>query len=163
MEVPLVAFGRFKNTRTPNAGFAGNEISSSVSRKLGASPSFVVACLIILCRAGRGRIVAVDGSDVVIGCLGFPSATKSSSCSAEAELAWMDHKRLVLADRDRLRQVGRRVAQVDRRRAVVVEHAEGVAEPQVDARRLDEVGVPGLDRDRTVRHEAADRAVGEHR
>ena len=55
----------------------------------------------------------------------------------------------------------RRVAQVDRRGAVVVEHAERVAQPQVDRRGLDHRGVPRLDDDAALLDEAADRAVGE--
>src|ERR1700728_1612498 len=57
---------------------------------------------------------------------------------SEAELAGMDHERLIGADRVRLGQVARRLPQVDRRGAVVVEDAEAVTEAQVYARRLDE-------------------------
>ena len=101
--------------------------------------------------------------------LDLPSirATTSSGIStyslraAERELAGVDHERLVALDHDLLGEVRRRVAQVDRRGAVVVEHAERVAQPQVDRRGLDERGVPGVDHDAALRDEAADRAVGE--
>ena len=65
------------------------------------------------------------------------------------------------ARHDLLGQVARRVAQVDRRRAVVVEDAERVAQPQVDRRGLHQRGVPRVDRDPALLDEAADRAVGE--
>ena len=56
----------------------------------------------------------------------------------EAELSGVDHERLALGDHDLLGQVLRRAAQVDRRRTVVVKDAKRVAEPEVDARRLDQ-------------------------
>ena len=65
-------------------------------------------------------------------------------------------------DHDLLGEVGRRLAQVDRRRAVVVEDAERVAEPEVHGGRLDEPGVPRLDLIAALLDQAQDRAVGEH-
>jgi len=62
--------------------------------------------------------------------------------AAEGELTGVDHERLSALDPDLLRQVARRLAQVDARHAVVVEHAEGVAEAQVHARGLDQRLVP---------------------
>ena len=47
--------------------------------------------------------------------------------------------------------------------AVVVEDAEGVAEPQVDERRLDHRLVPGIDDEAALLDQPADRAVGERR
>jgi hypothetical protein len=51
----------------------------------------------------------------------------------EDELAGMDDERLSVADRDVLGEVGRRVGQVDRLDAEVVEDPERRAEPEVDA------------------------------
>ena len=82
---------------------------------------------------------------------------------AQAELARMDHEGLVRRDHDLLGQVLRRVAQVDRRGTVVVEHPEGVPEPQVDAGGLDQVRVPRIDADTALADQAQDRPVGEHR
>ena len=79
----------------------------------------------------------------------------------EAELAGVDDERLVLVDDHLLGEVARRVAQVDRGHAVVVEHAERVAEAQVDAGRLDHRLVPRVDADPALLDERADRAVGE--
>ena len=73
---------------------------------------------------------------------------------------WMTNGSLAL-DHDLLGEVRGRVAQVDRRGAVVVEDAERVAEPQVDGGRLDQLGVPRVDHDPALVDEAADRAVGE--
>ena len=79
----------------------------------------------------------------------------------EAELAGVDDERLVLVDDHLLGEVARRVAQVDRGHAVVVEDAERVAEPQVDAGRLDHRLVPRVDADPALLDERADGAVGE--
>ena len=73
----------------------------------------------------------------------------------------MDDERLLARDDDLFGQVLRRLAQVDGRGAVVVEHAEGVAEAQIDAGRLDQRGVPGIDPDPAGFDELKDRPVGE--
>ena len=96
--------------------------------------------------AGRGvddqpeapeRALALDPRDDVVGQL------DPLERPPEAELARVDHERLVLAGDDHLLgQVLRRPPEVDRRGAVVVEDPERVAEPQVDARRLDQLADP---------------------
>ena len=74
----------------------------------------------------------------------------------------MDDERLLGRDDDLLGEVLRRLAEVDRRGAVVVEDPERVAEPQVDARRLDQALVPRVDPDSPVGDELEDRPVGEN-
>ena len=92
--------------------------------------------------------LALDAGDDVVGQL------DPLERAPEAELARVDHERLVVADHDLLGEARGRLAQVDRRGAVVVEHAERVAEAQVDARRLDQARIPGLDPDPAVARRA---------
>ena len=99
--------------------------------------------------------LALDPRDEVVGDLHVLLR------AAERELAGMDDERLVALDHDLLGEVGRRVAQVDGRGAVVVEDAERVAEAQVDGRGLDHRRVPRVDDHAPLLDEAADRAVGE--
>ena len=86
-----------------------------------------------------------------------------SSGAPEDELAGVDDERLLVADLHELGEVLRRVGQVDRRDAVVVEDAERAAQAQVDAGRLDHGLVPRLDAHAALGHQAADRPVGEDR
>jgi hypothetical protein len=71
----------------------------------------------------------------------------------------VDHERLAFGHHDVLGQVRGRRGQVDRRHAKVVEDAERAAEPQVDAGGLHHAGIPRVDSDPTLLHEAPDRAV----
>ena len=103
------------------------------------------------------RALALDPRDDVVGQL------DPLERPAEAELAGVDHERLVRGDDDLLGQVLGRIAQVDRRRAVVVEDAERIAEAQVDARGLHEPGIPRVDPIRPSCDELEDRAVGQDR
>jgi hypothetical protein len=82
---------------------------------------------------------------------------------AEHELAGMDHERGVVVDLDVLGHPRRRLGQVDRRQAVVVEDAKGRAELQIDARGLDHRRIPRLDLDPFLLDQTADRAVRENR
>jgi hypothetical protein len=102
------------------------------------------------------RRLALDPGDDVVGQLDVLERP------AEAELARVDDERLAVGDVDLLGQVRRRVAQVDRRRPVIVEDAERTAEPEVDASRLDQRRVPRLDPDPAVADQAEDRPVGEN-
>jgi hypothetical protein len=99
--------------------------------------------------------LALDPGDEVLGQLDVLER------AAEDELAGMDHEGLVAGDLDLLGEVRRRVAQVDRRDAVVVEDAEGRPEQEVDRRGLHAAGIPRIDRDAALLDEPADRAVGE--
>jgi hypothetical protein len=54
----------------------------------------------------------------------------------EAKLARVDDKRVLRQDDHLLSEVFRRPPKVDGRGAMVVEDPEGIAQPQVDARRL---------------------------
>jgi hypothetical protein len=79
----------------------------------------------------------------------------------EAELAGVDHEALPRLHQHLLGEVVGRVAQVDRRGAVVVEDPEGVAHAQVHGGGLEETRIPGVDGDPPLSDEAQDRAVGE--
>jgi hypothetical protein len=105
-------------------------------------------------QAAEARL-ALDPRDDVVGQL------DPFERPPEAELAGVDDERLVVADRDLLGEVRRRLGEVDRGGAMVVEDAERVAKAQVDARRLHHRRAPRLDPDPPVAHEAQDRAVGE--
>src|SRR3954468_17199845 len=102
------------------------------------------------------RALALDAGDDVVG------QHDVLLRPGQDELARMHDERLVRAEDDLLGQVARRIAEVDRPCAVVVEHAEGRAEAQVDRGRLDHRRIPRIDLDPPLLHEAADRAVGEH-
>src|SRR5205085_828480 len=78
---------------------------------------------------------------------------------AQAELAGVDHERLVLRGHDLFREIVRRVAEVDRRYAVVVKDPERVTKPKVDTRRLHQARVPWLDSDPPVFDQPQDRPV----
>ena len=107
-------------------------------------------------RVERQRL-AFDARDDVVGQL------DPLERAAEDELAGVDDELVARLDHDLLGEVGRRLAQVDRGRAVVVEDAEGVAEAQVDGRGLDVLGIPRRDRDPALLDQAQDRSVGQHR
>jgi hypothetical protein len=103
------------------------------------------------------RRLALDPRDHVVGQLDVLLR------AAEDELAGVDDERFAVVDLDVLGEVLRRIGQVDRADAVVVEDAERAAQPQVDAGRLDHGVVERLDAHATVRDQAADGAVGEDR
>ncbi len=65
----------------------------------------------------------------------------------EHELAGMQHERLVRVGLDQSGQVGLVDRRVDVRVLVVVEQPEELVQPDVDARRLDERGVVGVEAD----------------
>ena len=114
-------------------------------------------------RRSRGRSArAARASDLpsMRATMSSGSSTHSSVRPRTNSPGWMTNGSSVV-DRDLLGEVRRRIAQVDRRDAVVVEDAERVAEAQVDARGLDQRRIPRLDLDAALLDEAQDRAVGQ--
>src|SRR5918999_4806913 len=81
---------------------------------------------------------------------------------SQHELAWVEDERPLLADIDQLRQVVLRFLDVDERVARVVEDAEVAVDADVDARRLEERGVVGIDRDAALVEQPLDGAVREN-
>ena len=81
----------------------------------------------------------------------------------ETELARMDDKRVAVGNDDFLRQVRRRVTQIDRRRPVVVEDPERISQPQIDAGGLYHLRIPRIDLDPSLLHVLQDRPIGKHR
>ena len=80
---------------------------------------------------------------------------------AEHELARVEDERLVVADLDQLGQVLHRLAHVDVGVAGVVEDAELAVDPHVDARRLDQLGIEGVEDDPPGLDLLPDRAVAQ--
>src|SRR5262249_35547570 len=80
---------------------------------------------------------------------------------AEDELAGVEDERPVVGDLDQLGQLLLRLLDVDERVARVVEDAEEAVDADVDARRLEERLVVGLDPDPVCLEKTPDRSVGE--
>src|SRR4029453_3571785 len=80
---------------------------------------------------------------------------------AEDELAGMEDERLVAVHLDQLGQILLGFLDVDERIARIAEDAEVAIDAHVDARRLEERFVVGLDADAPFGQQAPDRAVGE--
>ena len=81
---------------------------------------------------------------------------------AEDELAGMEDEGLLVGDGDELGQVLHPLADVDVGVAGVVEDAELPIDADVDARRLDQIRVVGVEGDPAGVDLLADRAVAEH-
>ena len=100
----------------------------------------------------------------------FPSslATRSSGQPdplegrAEDELARVEDERLVVLDLDELREALLLRLDVDEGVARVAEHAKQAVDAHVEARRLHERGLVGVDADPARLDQTPDGAVGEH-
>src|SRR5262249_2476411 len=101
------------------------------------------------------RALAVQPPDDV---LGQPDALERR---AEHELTWVEDERLAV-DLDELGQVLLGLLDVDERVEVVAKDPEIAVDAHVDARRLQERRVVGLDLDPAFLQQAGDRAVGEN-
>src|SRR5689334_20793548 len=73
----------------------------------------------------------------------------------------MEDERPLVVDLDQLRQLLLWLLDVDERVARVVEHPEEAVDADVDARRLQQRLVVGVDPDPTLREQPPDRPVGE--
>ena len=101
------------------------------------------------------RALALEPGDEVVG---QPDALQRRP---EHELAGMEHERVVALDADELGQLLLLLLHVDVGVAVVVEHAEEAVDPHVDAGRLEQGLVVGIDLDPPLRQGPGDRRVGE--
>ena len=81
---------------------------------------------------------------------------------SEDELARVEDERLVVRHLDELRELLLLGLDVDERVARVPEHAEQAVAADVEARRLHETGVVGVDADPARLDQPPDGAVGEH-
>ena len=100
------------------------------------------------------RALALQSRDEIVG---QPHALERR---AEHELAGVEDERLVAVHLDQLGQVLLSLLDVDERIARVAEDAEVAVDAHVDARRLEERFVVGLDADAPFGEQAPDRAVG---
>ena len=96
----------------------------------------------------------------ILATMSSGSSTRSSVRPSANSPGWMTNGSSSSMMTSSVRFDGR-LAQVDRGRAMVVEDAEGVAQPQVDRGGLDAIRVPRVDRDPARLDEATDRAVGQ--
>ena len=103
------------------------------------------------------RTLALDTGDEVVG------HTDALGGAAEHELARVEHERIVgaVADGDELGQVLLVLLHVDDCRGVVAEHAEEVADPDVDRGGLDHRVVERFDDDAASADLLAQGSVGE--
>ncbi len=85
-----------------------------------------------------------------------------SSVPARTNSAGVDEERLVVLDLDGLREIVAGLADVDVGAVGLAEDAEDAAEAEVDARRLDGVGVQRLDDEPSRRQLLPDRPIAEH-
>ena len=102
------------------------------------------------------RALAVEPADEVVG------QRHALERRAEHELARVEDERLVAVDLDELGQILLRLLDVDERIARVAEDAEVAVDAHVDARRLEQRLVVGVDADPPFGEQSPDRAVGKN-
>ena len=101
------------------------------------------------------RALALEPRDQVVG------QRHALERRAEHELPRVQDERPVAVDLDQLGQLLLRLLDVDERVARVVEDAKEAVDAHVDARRLEQRLVVGVDPDPTLREQPPDRPVGE--